>query len=136
MADEVKDTRSVEERLVDRVKDILPSMLTDDEYKEVIAKAMHKAFFSERRRKDGYHESVAPPLIVEYMEKASKEVIVELTREWVNNNTNQFKEIFDSYLNKKFSELAIRSLDVMFENLFIDFRCRMVEEIQQRLRNG
>ena len=57
MATEVAQAKTLQERVGDRIRDQIGDLMTDADLKQLVDKALHEAFFTQRPLpKNSYHE--------------------------------------------------------------------------------
>lgn len=73
-------------KLVERMKQEMGDLMTPDEMRPLVARAVEEAFFTPREFKNGYHTERKPPLFVELVEKHVRDAVhAEVTREFAEH---------------------------------------------------
>lgn len=76
-------------RMFNRMREQIGELLTEEEMKKLLATAMQKAFFEERR--DGYNNT-KPSIFIELVRAELAEQLKQWVRNWVAENEDEVKK--------------------------------------------
>lgn len=109
------------ERIYDRVKDQLGDMVTDDDLRPLIDRAMQDAFFTPRIKKDIYDRIVEhkPPYLVEMIGQAINARVQERVDEWFTTHPEVAAQAIEAVIAKGLLRVTIERLEAkMAEPLY------------------
>lgn len=108
------------ERMFERIKSQMGELMTDEELKTLLDKAVNEAFFKPGRKTvgDGYRreEVTTEPrfveLVREQIDAQVKNYAQSCVTAWFNANPNIFKECVDAAIAKGFTKVVMDQINV------------------------
>ena len=135
MGNDVVESKTFEERMLDRVKQNAESLMTDDELKKIIEKSMEATFFNERKdrsRAAGYHSYTLDPLAHEMCLKAYNNQVREIVENWLQENPEVFKDKINEVFEEQIGITIMKAFSGMFQNQLYSFQDNIIQEVNQR----
>jgi hypothetical protein len=105
MAGEVVQAKTLQERVGDRIREQIGDLLTDDDLKKLVDRALEDAFFKERRENRQYGQDILhPPQIVQRVNDLLKERVDTAVSAWLSKpeNSERFQRQIDDAIAKGF----------------------------------
>ena len=123
--------QNFEEKFTDRVRDSIGDLLSDEELKAMITKAIDKIFFTER---GGYHGQ-RPSLIEEIVRTHLKERLTQLTNEVIKAQEPRIKEIImketEGIVEKNVGMAVINAIGTMLHGPISEFSSQVRDKFSQ-----
>ena len=117
MGNEITTKQSFEDRIIDRIKQGIGDMMTDEELKSILSKGVEKVFFEPRFTgvdRWGTMESkrsLCDEVIANHLEQKLREVI----NEWVKSNPDAMQNAIESTLKASVAEVVMQAINARFE---------------------
>lgn len=106
-----------QDKIRQRIFDSIGDLMTDEELKGLIDKAMQAAFFQEREVKDIYNRTTThPPFLIELLQNLLKERVLDVIDDWLNNHQDDIKKAVDSTIQAGIGTAILRAVEIQFEN--------------------
>ena len=104
----VVESKSFEDRVYEKIRTDIGSLMTDEELKKLVDKSIERMFFTERVIKSsGYgRDEIAPPRIFEAVQAAVEAKIKEQVRIYVEAHADFYAKAIDEALGKSFFTIA------------------------------
>lgn len=101
------------ERIYDRVKDQLGDMVTDDDLRPLVDRAMEDAFFKERGYKDQYGRmcDVKPPYLVEMVQAAMVAQVKAQVDDWFVKHPEIAAQAIEAALAKGLLNMTVQYVE-------------------------
>lgn len=90
--------QSFEERMFAQMKNQMGELLTVEELKAILERAIDKAFFSPRKDSSGYQSRDREPLFVELIRNELRPLIEVAAKQWAAENQEKVAEILQKQL--------------------------------------
>jgi hypothetical protein len=104
----VIESQSFEERVYEKIRTDIGSLMTDDELKKLVEKSIDRMFFTEREIPGSRWDNATkkPPLIFEAVQAAVGAKINELVRQYVLDHADLYAKAIEEALGKGFFNIA------------------------------
>jgi hypothetical protein len=129
---EVVKTKSFEERMIDRIKENIGELMTEEELKKIVEKSMQKIFFSPKEIRDGrtinYEQPFLIPVVKELLEEQVKLYIIS----YFADNSEKFIPLVDEII-KGGMETVVKNI---IQGIFQDTMQTLEWNIKSALTNN
>ena len=125
MTNAIATTQDFQQRMFEKIRDQMGSLLTDEELKALVETAINKAFFEERVDNSGYNRVTKPSLFVELISAHVKDRINEQIGAYVVANASVFEKAVEDALAKGFFGLMQGWFDRKIQNELFNFGEKM-----------
>ena len=105
----VIQTQSFEERVYEKIRTDIGSLMTDDELKKLVDKSIERMFFTDRVIKSEYsygRDEKKPPMIFEAVRAALESKINEHVKQYVLDHADFYAKAIEEALGKGFFNIA------------------------------
>lgn len=99
-----------QEKMFERVREQMGDLLSQDDLKVIVNSAVERAFFEPRRVKDGFHDTIKPPLFQELIEKQLREQVHASITVWLTEHPDEVKKAIDNVIAQGFLGIVIQEL--------------------------
>lgn len=123
MTNEVTAPKTLQERVGERIKQQIGELMTDEDMKTLVERAMNEAFFTERITKDEYgrERSRTPPQIVVIVKDLLQERVEASAKAWLEQHKDEFAKQLDDTIGAGFSKLMVAWLDQKVNGALFQF---------------
>lgn len=107
--------KEFEEKLYERLRTDIGSLMSDDQLKLIIQRAIEKSFFEPRREQRKYGSDILhPPLIQEIVTEVLRDQVKEITQIYVRENADKIIPLVEAYLKDGGQQMIIGAIATMF----------------------
>ncbi len=130
MNTEVTPTKTLQERVGDRIRDQIGDLMTDEDLKLLVDRALTDAFFKDRRESRQYGPDIIhPPAIVELVKGLLQARVDAACVSWLSEHKDELGEHIDDAVGRGFMKMFQVWLDAKVQgDLFI-----FTNSLKQRL---
>ena len=135
----VKTNQSFEDRIYEKIRTDIGSLMTDAELKKLVETAIERMFFKERIIKDGNYsayQKTLPPLIQEITQKAVEKQISTHVERYIADHADVFKSIMEVTLKEGFLKIAINTFDNLTKPAMVEFQSQLFVLIDNLRKSG
>ena len=127
------ETKDFKTRMMDRVRESIGDLLTDDELKQMIDKSMQAIFFTEKATTNdwGRVTSTKPALMHEIVEKFVKERVETGTKDYLKAHEGDVKRLIAEALDRGLACSVMRAFDRTFIGPLQDFSMKVAETLDK-----
>lgn len=123
---------SYQEKVLQRIREQLGDLLTDEDLKKLVEAAVKDTFFTKRETKDSYgslRES-KPPIIIELLNELLADQVKQQVSVWLKENpeavTNAIKEVTANGIGI----MLLKVLESSIQGQLDSFRCNLLSQLQ------
>lgn len=137
MADNLPvETKDFKARMMDRVRESIGELLTDDELKKMIDQSMQTIFFTEKdiRGRWGDIRETKPPLMHEIVSKLVEPRVEACIESYIKEHEGDVKRIIEEALDRGLARSVMRAFDRTFLGPLNDFSMKAsatLEDLRQ-----
>lgn len=143
MTDQIAKTESFEDRLKNRIKSDIGDLMTDEELKTIVKRAVEEIFFKEVRIiQPGIHtpDKIVPSLIHEIVKETVTDKITDMTKEMVDwmikENPAMLQEAVSNVVKDGAGVILMRQLTQSFQMDFNTFEMNVANTIRSLKSQG
>ena len=130
------ETKDFKTRMMDRVRESIGELLTDDELKTMIDRSMHTIFFAEKETKNtwGQTQKTEPPLMHEIVKKLVDPRVEACVQEYIKEHEVDVKRLIEEAIDRGLARSVMRAFDKTFLGSLRDFSMSVaakLDELQQ-----
>lgn len=107
----VQPAATFEERVINRVRDDIGSLMTDAELKRIVEVAVERIFFKERRTSDNYNSRVQPSIFQEVVQTAVEKQFAVAIELYVKEHSDLFAAAIDASIKQGLTKLIAQFFD-------------------------
>lgn len=124
MSNEVATVQSFQERVGSMIRSQIGELMTNEEIKSLVDKAMQDAFFTEREVKTDQwgRTKIEPPYAVELVTELLREEVRAAAVAWLRENPEAVQEAIKGAIGKGVMDLLTTALNNHFFGAFEAFR--------------
>jgi len=121
---QIQKAKSFEEKMMDRIKNSVGDLMTDEDLKKILEKSMTAMFFTETYKNHGYHREqeripgLAEKIVTEHL-KDRMDVVVGM---WLEANSTKVREAVDKALEGGLATAMTRAMNSRFEDTLSTLR--------------
>jgi len=126
---EITKTKSLQEKLSDKIKESLGDLITDEDLKPLVEQSIESLLMKERviDGSPSYNKTVKPPLLQSLMEPAITEKVKERVDIWFSENTEKMSEVIDGVIEKGLMRMMINHMDNKLSQPLYEFQNKLQE---------
>jgi len=132
MAGEIQKKQSFEERMLERIRDSIGELMTDDELKKIIERGMNTVFFDPTDVKDGYSIRQEPALIEKILKDLLKDQVQREVMEYLKDNKALVTQTIEKIIKLGMGAALMDAITWQFQNDLNNFQTNLMNTIQTR----
>jgi len=132
MAGEIQKAKSFEDRMLDRIRDSIGELMTDDELKKIIERGVDKVFFEPLELRDGYSSHQEKPLIHGILTEILKPQVQAAVNVYMKENKDKLAETIEEIIKRGMGAALMDAITWQFQNDLQNFQTSIMSTIQQR----
>lgn len=106
--------------MMDRIRDSIGELMSDEDLKKIIERGIEKALFERKEVSDGWRNTKVIPSFVDTMvEKLLKDRMDEAIRAWLKENNERVQTAVDEAVKIGAGGCLITALNTRFEDVFM-----------------
>lgn len=120
----------IEQKLLERIKAVLGDVISEEDLKPLVVRAIEEGFFKQRVTKDRWDRIIEtkPSYVVEFIQKEMQDVVRSMVREWLSENPQIIADAIEKTIKRGVLNMVIQELDHRITAPFND--------LASKLRNG
>ena len=131
MGGEVAESKTFEERMFDKIRSQMGDLMTEDELKAILEKAVDKAFFSQRTMRVDYRDVVKEPVFIELIRDEMKPLIHAELRVWLAENQETVGSILHAVIGESAKQMVANAFDNLMSDAFGSFAFSLRDRLMQ-----
>jgi len=132
---EVAKPQSFQERMSERIKDSIADLMTDEELKPLVEKAVQQAFFEPQKSQRGYHTYMEPSWFEETVKGLLQDSVTAEVQKQIVAKSDEITAMIEKVIKEGVGAAMLQSISSMFSNDFYNFANNIQNQIDQ-MRNG
>lgn len=136
---EITKNKTFEQKMMDKVKDSIGDLMSDEDLKKIVDKGIEEVFFKpkERIKGSGYHaeRKILPSLIDDMLRDLLKERVKKAAEDYIADNADTLKIHLDKIVEDGIANAVITSLNAAFNSSLEQFQFGMTAQIESMLMN-
>lgn len=131
--DKLVETKTFEERMIDKVKENVGELMTNEELGKIVEKSMHKIFFEETIIKNNYGTitHTEDPFIFPVIKELLNKQVEDHVKKYFKDNNDKILLLVDEVVKDGLGKAILGSIDALFSNAMFNLR----NDIQNKLQN-
>lgn len=115
MSQDIQQKQTFEERMMDKIRESIGDLMTQEELKKILERGVEKALFHSRQVKDGYggHRTI-PSVLDEAVSKFLQPAMDKAVSDWIDAHQVEIKAAVDKAVQAGAGEAVLRALDSKF----------------------
>lgn len=135
MTNEIAPMQQFQERVLEKLKADIGSLLPEEAMKSLIDRAVDESFFKNRETKDSYGKIVSshPSWFVQEVAKIMKPKMEEAAKQFIEENREKLEEAFIKFSSdQNLLLLTMGAMQAQFSNNIYE----LAGQVAQRIKNG
>ena len=131
---EIVEHKSFQERLVDRLRESIGDLITDQDLRGFVERGVEEVFFTETfvRSTYGGPTETIPPVIHQMVKEVLKERMAQAVADWLRDHENEVKQAVEDCVRDGAGAALVRGLNVFLD----DSMMRLQSNVQNQLLSG
>ena len=135
MTTEVATPQTFEEKLMERMRDSIGELMTDQDLRQIVDRGIDQVFFKERKTHTGHGYSqrteVHPPLITEFLTKAISDQIEQQVAKWAAENSELIEQKVVELIEQGAGDMLLATINRHFSDSLLIFGNSIKEKLRQ-----
>jgi len=127
--------RSFQEKMHDKIRDSIGDLISNEELKVLVDKAVQELFFTERRipgSNSWDSNNAEPPLIHEIVEELLMETVQDIVKVYFNEHPQEILKVVNQVVKEGLGSALMSALTSSFQNDLITFKAGIENKLQQQ----
>jgi glucosamine 6-phosphate synthetase-like amidotransferase/phosphosugar isomerase protein len=108
---EIETTRSFQEKMFEKIREQIGTLMTEEDLRKLVQAAMQKAFFENVKCKNHWGEvKEEPPVFETKLRELMREQVSMAMQKWINEHPEEIKAIVNRVIEKGI-------VDIVFEHI-------------------
>jgi hypothetical protein len=134
MSNEISKSETFEQKLMNRIREGIGDLMSDEDLAKIIKKGTDDVFFKGKVVSSGYGTKTEEPEIYQIISNSLQPRITECIEKYISENNEEVKEVIDKYLAGKTAGLFSNSINVLFREAFDTFEFK-IRDVVMTLKN-
>lgn len=131
MSSEIIRQQNFQERMMERICESIGELMTDEELKQVVDKAVDQVFFQNITLKDGFYSKEVPPVIHGVIKELLAEKVNKIVDEYIQTHTIDAERIIKQVTQEGLGMAVIRAFSAKFQGALQTFEMNLKEQLNQ-----
>lgn len=132
MTTAVSTTQDFQERLYEKIRADIGSLMTDEDVKKLLEAAMERTFFTPTTKQDGYRTYEGPPRIVDMMKELMAPTLHKALSQWMEEHPEIVKQQLEKALAGGMANAIIDAFNSRLSSSFGMLQANLMNALQQR----
>ena len=136
---ELTENKTFEQKMMDKVKDSIGDLMSDDDLKKIVDKGMEEVFFKERMETtgSGYHSNTTskPPLVESMLKELMTEKVRKAVEDNIASNADAITKQIDKVIKDGINEAITSAMNAAFNNSLSQLQFNITSDLNQMLAN-
>lgn len=129
---QVVNAQTFQERMVERLKDNIGELMTDEEAKQLVDRAINQIFFQERPSTSShYNAPKRPPFIHELLADSLQPIVERQIKAWIDEHQEEVLATIQRVVQEGLGTAMVKSLNNIFQNQMFAFESNIRQQITQ-----
>ena len=112
---ELTTTADFQTRMFERIREQMGDLLSEEDLRKLVEKAVEKAFFEERIERQTYgRDIVHPPAFVEMVKVEAKPMVQAAVDKWMRDNADEMGERIDQIIRDGIAGVIADHINIAF----------------------
>lgn len=119
----VTASKTFEQRMFEKVRESIGDLMTEEDLKKIVEKAMQKAFFEDRVDNSGYHTKTIPAVFVMMMQEEMRNRVDSALKIWLVEHSAEVQALLQEVVDKGIMEALTRVMETRMSqplNMFVE----------------
>lgn len=118
MKTDIEKTKSFEEKMMDRIRESIGDLMTDEDLKKILEKGIEKALFQERSVEGRYSTTKNPSIVDECITKFLQTRMNEEVGKWIKENPEKIEAAIQHTMQMGVAKCVDYALENKFNYVF------------------
>lgn len=129
----VEPAKTLQEKVGERIREQIGDLMTDEDLKLLVDRALTDAFFKQRREVRQYGQDILhPPAVVELVRDLLKQRVDAAAARWLAEHKDELGKHIDDAIAKGFLGMFTQWLDQQIQNPLMNFANQLRDRIGLR----
>lgn len=129
MANEITSAQSFEERMKDRIRKDIGSLMTDEELRAIVSRAVEEVFFKPKQVPSTYHTKQEPPMIHMIVRELLETQVRRSVDAWMVEHRDTVEQALQKMLLEGAGFALINALNSKFEVDLYNFQTSLQSKL-------
>lgn len=123
MSNEVTTSKTFEQRMFEKVRESIGDLMTEEDLKKIVEKAMQKAFFEDRVDNSDYHAKTIPAVFVVMMQEEMRIRVDATLKFWLVEHSAEVQALLQEVVDKGIMDALTRAMETRMSqplNMFVE----------------
>lgn len=118
MNTDIEKAKSFEEKMMDRIRESIGDLMSDDDLKTILERGIEKALFQERSVEGHWQTTKKPSVVDECIQIFLKERMLTEVKRWIEENPQKIEEAIEHTMKMGVAKCVDYALENRFHNMF------------------
>jgi len=125
---EIQQKQTFEERMMDKIRESIGDLMTQEELKKILERGVEKALFESRQVKDCYGGyRTIPSVLDEAVSKFLQPAMDKAVSDWIDTHQVELKAAVDKAVQAGAGEAVLRAIDSKFYGAMASLESKLRE---------
>jgi hypothetical protein len=128
---DIAKEKTFQERMIDRIREDIGKLMTDEELSKIVERAMEEIFFKPTKVEDGWRTERRPPFVHKLIKDLLKDAVYrEISIFITNNNELVLKEIKE-VITQGMGKALMEALTLQFQSELMNFQSNIIQSLER-----
>ena len=128
----IAEKSNFQERMKDRIKNLIGELMTDSELSEIVHRAMEEIFFKPMEIKDGYQIKEVPPFVHQLLKELLTKSVRDEVAKYITDNKDLVQKNIQQVITQGMGKALVEAITFHFSNDLINFQTNLMATLGNR----
>ena len=123
--------KTFQERMIDRIREDIGKLMTDEELSKIVKQAMEEIFFKSTEVKDGFSTKRQPPFIHKLIKDLLKDAVYRQVSIFISDNNDLVLKEIKEVITQGMGKALMEALTMQFQNELMSFQNNIIQSLER-----
>jgi uncharacterized hydantoinase/oxoprolinase family protein len=129
---EIQQSQNFEQKMMERIKDSIGDLITDEELKRLINTGMDRAFLQKKTVSDGYRTKEMPSFLEEVVKELLEEKVHDAISVYIKEHADEVLNVVDKVVQTGLGNAMLNAINMQFQSQMYQFQSNIQHQLNQR----
>ena len=123
--------QNFQERMINRIREDIGQLMTDEELSKLVERAMEEIFFKPEVEKRGFHETTKPPWLHNFVKELLEKKVEAAVGKYVDEHEDEVRQALKEVMQEGVGTAVLRAIASKFSSDMVVFEQSILQRLQQ-----
>ena len=128
---DVTEKKTFQERMIDRIREDIGKLMTDEELSKIVKQSMQEIFFKPTEIKDGFHTITQPPFVHKLIKDLLKDAVYREVSIFISDNNELVLKEIKEVISQGMGKALMEALTMQFQSELMNFQSNIIQSLER-----